>query len=270
MDFIPDYEIAFKQISAGEGFYGAYSQAYAVTNEKLRKTMRFMPENCDNALVVAASGDQPLFCSLYGAKHVDTFDISYNAKCIMDIKVAALNTMGYSDYISFLDNLFMFRLNGLRSILDIKNMKSVLYKLPKIESDYICTFKEIPLFSRGPRPRNNTSLPTLSEYNKLRQTGIRPYNCALIDIYKICGSLTKKYDFIHLSNIFDYVIENDYEELLLPIMKFVKPGGRIVMESFEEDSHFYLDFIGPKILAMSNNNFVLKKSHHMHIFERVR
>jgi hypothetical protein len=142
--------------------------------------------------------------------------------------------------------------------------------LPQTEADYIRTLNEEPLFSRGPRPKCNTVLPTIIEYNKLHRKVTQPYDFELTNIYKLSKYLTKNYDFMHLSNIFDYVIENDYEELFLSLMKFVNTGGKIVMESFEEDTSFNLNVIGPKIIAMSGNKFVLKKAHHMHIFERIR
>ncbi len=273
MDFVPDYKVAQKQIRQSGILnaypFGTYSNAYIVTNEDLRKSMRFVPENCENALVVAASGDHPLFCSLSGAKHVDTFDISYNAKCIMDIKVAALNSLNYSEYGDFLDGLYMRRYN-LHPITDINKMDEILYRLPKIESDYIHFLKDEGLFVCGPRPSTAGVLPTFMEYEKLRKTITQPYNFILSNIVNLSTSLTKSYDFIHLSNIFDYLIENDFKKLLLSIMKFVNPGGRIVMEAFEDDICFYLDFIGPKIVSMSDNRFVMKKMQRIHVFERIK
>ena len=88
MDFVPNSNIAYNCLR--KGVFSQYSRAYVITNEDLRYSLQFMPKETNRALTVAASGDHPLFCSLYGAKYVDTFDISYNAKCVMDIKVAAL------------------------------------------------------------------------------------------------------------------------------------------------------------------------------------
>lgn len=274
MDFIPDYELAKQEIRKEESSniysFNTYSSTYIVTNEDLHKSMQLVPENCENALVVAASGDHPLFCSLYGAKHVDTFDINYNAKCIMDIKVAALNCLNYRQYERFLDDIYMMRESDSKDITAVDKMDEILHKLPKIESDYIYALKKEPLFRRGPRPIAAVVLPTFAEYNQLRKKVTKPYNFVLTNIGNLSSHLTKSYDFVHLSNIFDYVIEDDYAELLLSIMKFVNPGGRIVMECFEDDSHFYMGYIGPKISAMSDNRFVLKKLHRIHIFERVR
>ena len=44
MDFVPDYKVALKQITACSRVFDTYSPAYIVTNEDLRETMRFMPK----------------------------------------------------------------------------------------------------------------------------------------------------------------------------------------------------------------------------------
>ncbi len=229
MDFVPDYEIALKQISAGETFFGTYSQAYTVTNEKLRKTMRFMPEKCQDALVVAGSGDHPLFCSLYGAKNVDTFDISYNAKCIMDIKVAALQCLNYKEYTHLLDDLYA-KHKDLIPVTEIAKMGEILSKLPKTERDYIYALRNVPMFSRGDAPKITKNALTFCEYYKLRAKLIQPYNFMLTDIMNLSKSLTKSYDFIHLSNVFDYVRSGEYANLVLSLMEHINPGGRIVTQ----------------------------------------
>ena len=226
MDFVPDYETAKKDVR--DAIFGTYSQAYTVTNEDLRKSMCFMPEKCENALVVAASGDHPLFCSLYGAKNVDTFDISYNAKCIMDIKTLALNTLNHQDYIRFIKDLY----NISVPLMDVKNMDRVLYKLPKTEYDYIYALRESPIFIRKSISLNGAVLPTQFEYNKLQESVKSTYNFILSDICKMGGKLTKFYDFIHLSNVFDYVQSFYYEFVILSLMEHVNPGGRIVTQFF--------------------------------------
>jgi hypothetical protein len=268
MDFVPDYTLAKKQVH--EEYFNRYTSAYVVTNEKLRKAMQFVPEKCDNALVVAASGDHPLFCSLYGAKNVDTFDISYNAKCMMDIKVAALNVLGYLEYKSFLQDLYVTCRSNSINITNVKSMDEILQKLSKTESDYISILKNEPLFSRGQSPVASGALPTFFEYCTLRKKIIKPYNFFLTGISKLETHLEKSYDFVHLSNIFDYVSEGSYADLLLPLMQHLNPGGRIVLENFDDDCSFGLDYMERKILSNVNNSFVLKKSKYLHILERIR
>lgn len=252
MDFIPDYDIARKDVYCT--VFGTYSSAYIVTNEYLPPAMNCMPKNCENALVVAASGDHPLFCSLSGAKNVDTFDISYNAKCMMDMKVAALNTLNHQDYIRFIKDLYDISV----PLMDVKNMDGVLYKLPKTEYDYIYALRESPIFIRKSISLNVAVLPTQFEYNKLRECVKSPYNFILSDICKMGGKLTKSYDFMHLSNIFDYVQSFNYEFVILSLMEHVNPGGRIVTQFFSEGND---DTFGIRMtkLAEKRKNWILNK-----------
>ena len=270
MDFVPDYDLAQEQVH--KDLFNTYTSAYVVTNEDLRKSMRFMPEYCENALVVAASGDHPLFCSLYGAQHVDTFDISYNAKCMMDIKVAALNSLGYFDYGHFLEDLYLSCKSTSINITNVKYMGKILQKLPKTEADYIRALNAEPLFSRGPNPIASIGLPifTNTEYHILRKKITKPYNFFLTNIYGLEKHLKQFYDFVHLSNILDYVSEGRYEEILLPLMQHVNRGGRIIIENFDDDYSFGLDYMERKILSAVDNNFVLKRYQWTHVLERTK
>lgn len=268
IDFVPDYELAQEQVH--KDLFNTYTSAYVVTNEELRISMNFVPKKCENALVVAASGDHPLFCSLFGAKHVDTFDVSYNAKCMMDIKVAALNCLEYLDYGQFLEDLYTSCKSASIDITSVKNMDKILQKLPETEADYIRTLKCEPLFSRGPSPIESGVLPTFTEYCKMRKKIVKPYNFFLTNIYSLYKYLEKPYDFVHLSNIFDYVSEGHYEEILLPLMQHINRGGRIVIENFDDDYSFGLDYVERKILSALDNNFVLKRSQWAHILERTK
>ena len=83
----------------------AYSHAYVVSNEDLRYTTALTRDMGRKVLTVAGSGDQPLFYKLNGANHIDTFDVSFCAKAIMDIKTAAIRAgMGYDSYKQMLRN----------------------------------------------------------------------------------------------------------------------------------------------------------------------
>lgn len=268
MGFVPDYDLARQQVHSN--LFNTYTSAYVVTNEDLRVSMNFVPKKCNNALVVAASGDHPLFCSLYGAQHVDTFDVSYNAKCMMDIKVAALSCMDYVDYGQFLEDLHISCKSQSVNITNVKYMDKILQKLPKTEAEYIRALNEEPLFSRGPSPIVSGVLPTFKEYCKLRKKIVKPYDFFLTNVYELGKNLGKSYDFIHLSNIFDYIAEGHYEEILFPLMQHINRGGRILIENFDDEYSFGLDYVENKILSGFNNNFRLKRNQYAHILERVR
>ena len=228
VDFIPNYKIA-KENMLPRGFkhinFSAYSNAYILTNENLRRSMQYMPKQCDNALVVAASGDHPLFCSLYGAKHVDTFDISYNAKCIMDIKVAALQVLSKPEYWKLLCDLYR-----TYDIFEVKNMGKILDYLSPVVIDYLWAMCHEPIFTNGCAPIcNKDYAPTVGEYNKLRQIVKQPYTFIWSDISQLWFKVPTHYDFIHLSNIFDYCPAEKRKEVISLLMPYVNIGGTILM-----------------------------------------
>ena len=102
-----------------------FSPAYTVTNEDLRAETALTAENARRILTVAASGDQALFYLLSGAEHIETFDITYAAKVIQEIKFAAIRQqMSYSDYIHILENI-----QHVNKIIDIEPVKYLLHDI---------------------------------------------------------------------------------------------------------------------------------------------
>jgi len=229
MEFEPDHKLAeetFAPRGCASSVFSTYSNAYVITNEDLRTSMNFMPPKCEKALVVAGSGDHPLFCSLYGAKHVDAFDISYNAKCITDIKVAALKVISdRDDYWNLICDLY-----ETKDIMAVKYMEKISMLLSPMVYDYICYFKHYPLFVQGLHPETNAEhAPTESEYKTLRQIVTQPYNCITTDITCLGSKLNHSYDFIHLSNVCDYFSKSERVDNILPLLNCVNVGGRMLM-----------------------------------------
>lgn len=204
------------------------SAAYIQTNEDLRYAMRFMPKDCNRALTVAASGDHPLWCSLYGAKHVDTFDITFNAKCIMDIKVVALNCLNRDEYMALLKDLSHWPY-AKQSLFWPKIAK----QLPWDDLKYICLNRKKELFDRGGRGNIDIyRLPTAQEHEKLQKIVKNPYNFFQADIGGLKYELIESYDFIHLSNIFEHIklTLNQKENIITTLMGRVNVGGRILFQ----------------------------------------
>ena len=229
MDFVPDSDFA-KLFWSSDDFH-TYTRAYINTNENLHISMKYMPKRCGRALVVAASGDHPLFCSLYGAEHVDTFDVSYNAKCLMDIKVAALGCLDREQYSDLLEDLY-----SKNNICDVRYIQEISKRIPQQQYKYLCEMKYYPVFQRGITADifgyddfDGRAL-TVSEYEKLREILKEPYNFILANIDDLSAHLTGKYDFMHLSNIFDYVPKQNRFDVLEPLLNHVNVGGRILIQ----------------------------------------
>lgn len=218
-----------KEHFAEHGF-SQYSNAYVATNEDLRNTLVYMPKQIGNALTVAGSGDHPMFTTLYGAKHVDTFDISFNARLIMDIKTNALSLLNYEEYCELLKQLYMSK-----DILKIKKMPKIIKKLSSFEQAYITEMREKPLFNKQ---LNFSALyfPIESEFQQMKQLIKEPFNFIWSDLQTLNTKLTKTYDFIHLSNIFDYI--GKYQnciDILSALTPYTNPGCNICVICFNKD-----------------------------------
>ena len=261
MDFVPDSNVA-RDCVTKVGF-SLYSRAYVITNEDLRYSMQFIPKGCNRALTVAGSGDHPLFCSLYGAKHVDAFDISYNAKCIMDIKVSALrNDFDLFDYEQMLYELFY-----CRDITGLRNIDKISKFLPVEEYNYLCSMKKISLFHQGVNPqRYERFLPTGQEYNKLKDIVKKSYRFILSDIKDLTTKLTEPYDFIHVSNIFDRIPRNEGLNILSSLLKHVNPKGRILIHKQIGGAEYWCQDI---VRALDNWHHIKEKDG-INILERQR
>ena len=220
MEFVPDINLARK--THNWFGYREYSDAYVVSNENLYESMDFMPQNCNRALTVAASGDHPLSCSLGGAKIVDTFDLSYNAGLITKMKVLAIGCLNYLDYWDFLLDL-----TEDRDFTLIQNIDKISKKLSPTEYNYLRSMCGCKIFSRGNSSGRTEFDISRQDYKKLQKIVDKPYNFMMTDVVNLSGKLTENYDFIHLSNVFDYVPEVSQLKVLQFLVKRVNVGGRI-------------------------------------------
>ncbi|MBO7644785.1 MAG: DUF3419 family protein [Alphaproteobacteria bacterium] len=219
------------------------SLAYIITNEDLRSSMELMPQNCKRALTVAASGDHPLFCSLHAALHygttitVDTFDITPNARAIMDIKTAAIQCLNRGEYVKLLK-----KIHRSSNVLNEQYMDKVLKNLSCEEYQFFYSQKGNKPFLRGGWVEEDSLyLPIDSEYKKLQEIIKKPYNFIQTDIANLSAHLTEIYDFMHLSNILDHVDKDEHWDILNTLLKHVNVGGRIVSYSFGKFSQFSKD-----------------------------
>ena len=220
---VPDINNA-KNLFISLGF-SPYSAAYIATNEDLRDSLQYMPKNTNDALTVAASGDHPLFVALYGAKYVDTFDITFNAKLIMDIKTNALSLLKYKEYCQLLKDILC-----CTDITSVKNTAQIIKKLNPFEQQYIMEMREKKLFGKE-NYIDTLSLPMKPEFNKLQKIIKEPFNFIWSDIKVLHKKLTKNYDFIHLSNILDYQTISDGAQILYTLSQHVNLGGVICLEA---------------------------------------
>jgi hypothetical protein len=208
--------------------FSRYSPAYVFCNERINDIINVLRPDGKNVLAVAGSGDMPLFLTAYGAKHVDTFDISYNARVIMDIKTHMLhNKVKFMDYVAVLTNL--------EKSVDVTKCESWNIVKPVLNSDiseYLYAMRGCKIFMRGDTGKG-IILPNSPEFISMCENVPERYNFIWSDLFDVCGQISgQKYDIIYLSNVFQYVANpNHIVGALNDFHKHLNPGGIMVIDS---------------------------------------
>ena len=209
--------------------FSAYSPAYVSSHELVHELMLLLKPRGKTALAVAGSGDVPFMLTAYGAKCVDTFDISYNARVIMDIKTYMLRSgMFFYDYLFDLDCLK----NNSATLLDSRFTKIVRHAVTSETWKYLDGMRGCQIF-RPVKPDTKEFYPNMQEFENMQRNVNERYNFIWTDAFNICDHISgKTYDIIYLSNVFQYFqYDDDIRNLLCNLRHHVNPNGVIVIDS---------------------------------------
>lgn len=181
-----------------------YSHAYVVSNENLRYTTGLTRDMGRKVLTVAGSGDQPLFYTLNGATQIDTFDVSYCARAIMDIKTQAIKSgMPYEEYKKLLHDLH-FAPCASR----VSGMHQILPKIPAHSAKFVRGMDGYRIFGNGLAPEYYAKeMISGDEYPTLQKKLPDHFNFIWSDVASLHTHLNDEYDVINLSNIFEWTPE---------------------------------------------------------------
>jgi len=224
--------------------FGPYSPAYLIAaDENINCDVRQYMYNseykkyCEKILTVSASGDHPLFCKMYGAKEITTFDITYTSKIIMDIKTLAIKQLDFGEYWQLLKDLWRNP-----NIISVPNFEHIMQKLDSNEQKYIRVIGgKFALFTYGASPdffstdtdkRNQKLL-----HEELHQADLPAFPFIWSDIAHLDTKLgDNTYDFIYLSNILDWVSDDTTTSVLNALTKRLNYGGRILIRVIHGDT----------------------------------
>lgn len=225
-----DYKEAILYYDAKTGLYKRvmdgfckFSPAYTISNEFLNAAMGTLKPQGKSVLTVAGSGDQPFFYKIYGASHVDTFDISYCAKVVMDVKTAAVQNLNHNEYKKFLDSIGTASVH----IPDVQNYDRISSGLSQDVKDFMNLMKGLKYrLNSG----YNFNMPTSEQYQKLQSSINKPCDFIWSDVMSLSGHLTRKYDQMYLSNIFQYNCDTDKTiKLVKDLLPSLNDGGEIML-----------------------------------------
>ena len=228
-----------------EGFY-LYTPAYPGTTENVNGYYNRMFLEGKTVLTVVGSGAQVFEAVLRGAKKVDAFDISMTAIMVYYLKEAALKSysISYNDYINLFyversDNTFLKRIyNILKGNLNpvaisfwdkvfLEDNPSQIMSRLFIKERYLNAITAINKESKLASHLNKEN------FLELRRRLIEEceINVRLRDVKELDDFLGP-YDYIILSNIFQYQKGEDIEKFKEAIERYRKkltPNGEIIV-----------------------------------------
>ncbi len=211
-----------------------YRPAYLTTNECLDDFISATDVRGGDVLTVAASGDQPLLYAASGAGRVDTFDLTYSAKVIMDLKVAALGHMDRMQYLKLINDLRKSQ-DQNTPIMDVEGMAQIVQTMPPDSAEFLRRMSKSDVFSAGIRVAGagRSYRPSLRQYNKMKRVIKAPFNFIWTDISHLSRRVTEKYDIVNISNILEWLSDARGVSTLQRLFPLLRAGGYIQATHFD-------------------------------------
>ena len=220
-----------------DGHFAWNSAVYLFSNENLNGYIAHNPDICGGrVLSVCASGDHAFESLLAGASSVDTFDVNYMQKHVMELKTKMIQHLSYEQFMDFFFSSY--------NRYDRRIIKPIWSKLSLGARLFWHTvFKNWHLCRGGNRTGFDTArcLSYVGDplaYDRLKRL-IPDHKINFIesDVLNIMGRITQKYDAVLLSNIMTYVLPGAayvpqmmdfYERVLTPLAQQHLNNGAVV------------------------------------------
>ena len=203
---MPDFNLG--AVPAGNN-HCPFGRTYLFTNENIPGYISNFDMRGKRVLSVAAGGDHAFECLLNGASYVDTFDINYAQKPIVELKSRMIRSLPYEDFMDFFfDKVHFFDRKIIEPIWNDFSQELRLYI-----DWYYCLGSVAPhhmfVYGRSNAPSYNIDnisyVADKSKYEFLAHRLPKKINFIHTDAYDIHTKIDKQYDFILMSNIFDYL-----------------------------------------------------------------
>lgn len=217
--------------------FNEFSTVYTFSTENLKGYIDKLSVNEKEILTVTGSGDQMINLALAGAKRVDNFDVNQNTVFFTELKVAALKTLSYDEFLTYFTTsaseeikylgLFATTVSVDKNdqAFDYQTYMRIRTQLPEVCAEYWdliyqeyeyngVKLRSSGLFdgcARDSAIRNNEYLESEEKYNlasmRINRIEYDFYNSDILNIHTI----PHKYDIIMLSNIYIYLIGDWYK-----------------------------------------------------------
>ncbi len=221
------------------------SKVYHCSNERLNAYFKDLNLQGSRIATVGSSGDQVLNAIFYGAKDITLIDANIFTKAYYEYKVAMIKNLDFETFKSHLGMFSMFNWKTYSKIShDLsKETRQFFDELMLNQDDHGHDFDEgyltdsmirntlfhTPCYHHDEIEENlfynneedYKKLQKLLTENKFKLTFINS------DITQFPSKLKGKFDYIFLSNIYDYVDENIIVPIINKLYKKINAGGAI-------------------------------------------
>jgi len=229
-----------------------FASIYPFTTENIKGYLDLIDVSNKNVLTVGASGDQTLNLLAKGAKSVDYFDINPFTQMYFNLKCAAIKAISLEEYLEFFSrDAFPNNPNISTSAFNEETYCKVSSYLDKVTRDFWDSLylkksgieiRKSPLFSNDEEsvivlPKINDYLTEETFENLKTIFNIKDQSRFIkTDITKLPSKLLRKYDYILLSNIAQYLDKiydknklQKYRTLIINLNKNLNPNGKIMV-----------------------------------------
>jgi len=202
-----------KSLCAGSlNYYVRFCRVYSFTTENISGYMPYFDFKDKSLLTVGSSGDQILNAYLNGARDITLFDINDFAKYYINLKIAAIICLDYSEFQNFLFrrkddgflNLNIFNVDSYNKIKSV--LKSIDYEASLFFEELFHSYKKefIREYLFDDDVSNSKIIRSYNEYLKDEES----YN----KLKKVIKDISFKY--IH-GNLFIDKIDGKYDNIIL-------------------------------------------------------
>lgn len=241
---MPDFN---RTLQPRHTLFRTMDRVYVFSNENISDCLNQLGDmRGKRVLSVCASGDHAFECYARGASRVDTFDINYTQKNMMELKLHMIRNLPYEEFLEYFFGCSRRMSSDI--ITPLWNLFSDSLKI-----FYSQVYSSNNAYQIGPMISANLTSPNrnvgnisyiqdCSVYEHLARTLPEKIKFTHTDLETLPSVISGKYDIILLSNIFDYMYTklNDnelalsklYDNVLAPMSKnnLTNETGTIVFD----------------------------------------
>ena len=221
------------------------SKVYHCSNERLNSYFKDLNLKDSRIATVGSSGDQVLNAIFYGAKDITLIDANIFSKAYFEYKTAMIKNLDFEEFINHLGFFSMFNWKTYSKIShDLTQETQQFFDKLMLDQDddghdydegYLTdsliknTLFHTPCYQYNEK-EENLFYNNKEDYLKLKDLLIKndfKLSFIVADLKNFPTKLNGEFDYIFLSNIYNYVDEDVFLKVLDKLYKKIKFGGKI-------------------------------------------